>query len=27
VPQDEINANKNAPTAGSLFDALELWPQ
>ena len=27
VPQDEINANKNAPAAGSLFDALELWPQ
>jgi len=27
VPQDEINANKNAPAAGTLFDALELWPQ
>jgi len=27
VPQDEINANKSAPPAGSLFDALELWPQ
>lgn len=27
VPQDEINANPNAPAAGSLFDALELWPQ
>jgi tetratricopeptide (TPR) repeat protein len=27
VPQDEINANKNAPAAGTLFDALELFPQ
>jgi hypothetical protein len=27
VPQEEINANKNAPAAGSLFDALELFPQ
>jgi len=26
-PQDEINANKNTPTGGSLFDAMEIWPQ
>jgi len=25
VPQDEINANTNAPTGGSLFDVLELF--
>ena len=25
VPQDEINANSNAPKGGSLFDVLELF--
>jgi hypothetical protein len=25
VPQDEINANTNAPTGQSLFDVLELF--
>jgi hypothetical protein len=25
VPQDEINANTNAPKGGSLFDVLELF--
>jgi hypothetical protein len=26
VPQEEINANKNAPAAGDLFAPLELFP-